>query len=827
LLGIINGKGMAQVVVPLSGAPGSEQSLWGTKRACEDDALGWGFGHQEFYTIWEFAQDAKRWAKFVDVDGKAETQSHFHGQTLFESALAADPTSRGADVALYDAERYLATLAPAIRLLAPYTDFYNFKCEQHGPWGQGFGDDGERWVAFGVTGQTWARNFHEANKPVHELIESLNPRGRVQAMDHWMPSIRRVQYDTALARGQPMAETTDVLTTHFSTLVPFDLNEQGREVPGETFAKQYPGGRWVPFRGSWPGHYVERGFRPLDDTGFVETAIDFNRYRLGRTEKDIKPPRKPEEHRWGNGQPFDYRAGFRGDEPMYNSEHGIYVGQGAATPYQFLHGFFSYSLLPTAAAEPRDLRITKRLSLTQTIDLPVNLYGRWIDGAGHTKRLRTEDPLYGDLFGWTGAEYCNMGDYIRMVGIKDAHHRLPGADAYGLVRRTCYAFVTSGPVVPAALNEDDTAKLFVKCVLQTFDHRRYIGLYAANFDERPHELDVTLPIAFGEGAEMLVFDDRAADWKHGKRAVIPAGKEFRYRAMLPALSAWLVLIPSPDAALADALGLPAATEAVSPASDEAIAEDQPRFEWKAPAGLRFVVEVAREALFREEDRIELSQPTEANSYTMKATPPARGRYFWRVRAEDDGGPGFWSQPRAFVYQWPEYAAAFAPELALLKPAAPVETPAWQKLADEHGLERARNLAAEGEIYGTGGRMRSPSRAVDGQAFSWWTNGIDEGNSQFTLPAEWCIIWRGGDRQKPVTIKRISILWHESALPKKYVIQAGPDGQRWTELHQSEIEPEPFTRIELESPVEASYFRLLVTESSNPTGEVGVREVVIE
>ena len=50
---------------------------------------------------------------------------------------------KGADIVLYDPAKYAAALEPAIRL-SPYTDFYNFKCEQAGPWGQGFGLDGER-----------------------------------------------------------------------------------------------------------------------------------------------------------------------------------------------------------------------------------------------------------------------------------------------------------------------------------------------------------------------------------------------------------------------------------------------------------------------------------------------------------------------------------------------------------------------------------------------------------------------------------------------------------------------------------------------------------
>ncbi len=39
---------------------------------------------------------------------------------------------------LYDVENYRKALEPAIRVLAPYTDFYNFKCEQTGSSGQVF-----------------------------------------------------------------------------------------------------------------------------------------------------------------------------------------------------------------------------------------------------------------------------------------------------------------------------------------------------------------------------------------------------------------------------------------------------------------------------------------------------------------------------------------------------------------------------------------------------------------------------------------------------------------------------------------------------------------
>ena len=138
LLGVINGKAMP-CVTPSLGGP--EQSLWGVKRACEDNALGWGMGHHEFYTIWQFAARTDLWAKFIDVDENPETQSRL-------TVIYRDQIPRGADVVLYDVEKLKNSLEPAIRFMAPYADFYNFRCEQSGPRGQGFGDDGERWGEF-------------------------------------------------------------------------------------------------------------------------------------------------------------------------------------------------------------------------------------------------------------------------------------------------------------------------------------------------------------------------------------------------------------------------------------------------------------------------------------------------------------------------------------------------------------------------------------------------------------------------------------------------------------------------------------------------------
>ncbi|MHB0937129.1 MAG: discoidin domain-containing protein [Armatimonadota bacterium] len=795
LAGAINGKGMACITPPV-GAP--ESALWGVKRQCEDFALNWGFGHQEFYTIWQFADKPEAWAKFVDVDNDPETSGPIHDQTLFPNRQ-----QKGADIVLYDTAKYAASLEPAIRYLAPYTDFYNFKCEQNGPRAQGFGVDGERLKEYGIHGDLWARNHYEANKAARDLVRLYDPDdGRVQEMHHWRQGLRPVLYDTALKRGQPMGDLVDILMVHYDLMEENDRGLAGLSVEGNAFDRQFP--------------YPEK-IRPLTGDGpagnrYPESAIEFNRYRLSRTEQDMTLG-DAQVNRWGTGQPFDFRAGFRGDEMIYNSENSIWrTGYAGPSTYQFLHGFFSYSLLPTGAGEPRDMKITVRKALNETEDLPVRRYGEWVNGAGGTKRLRTVDPLYGDMFGWTGQEWGSFGDYISMPGLKEPHHRVPPNDAFGLVRRTCYAFVTTGPIVPLALNRECSDRLFVKSLVQTFNGRQYLGIYTANFTGKAQRLDVTLPIAFPAGTEALVFDDRAWDWKRSARPLaVPAGKEFRYKTTVPALGAWLVLIPVDTRTVAQAYRLPAAPVQLSPMHDGAITEGLPAFTWNAgDTQARFTVEVAREAIFRPQDRIELAEGIAGTGYTLTVPLQEKQRYFWRVCAVDaQGRRGPWSPPRAFVYRWPEYSQAFPPRETVELPAVPAISP-------PAGPE---NLAWLGEIWGTGGYMNAPSRAIDGQSFSFWTNGMNDGNSHFGMPAEWCVLWR-----KPTALCAVTIHWHEELLPLEFILQVSDDGKAWTELFRQAENIGPVTEFALPQPVTARFFRILIPRAKNENGNVGIREV---
>jgi len=796
LLGVINGKGMPCVVPPLGGP---ESSLWAVKRACEDNAVGWGMSHQEFYTIWEFVQKPELWAKFIDVDKNLETTGEIHGQTV-----GPNDVPPGADIVLYDTEKYAASLEPAIRLLAPYTDYYNFKCEQNGPRAQGFGMDGEKWKDYGIHGDLWARNHYEANKAAHDLVKKYDPDdGRVEEMHHWRQGFRPLMYDTALKRGQPMSDIIDMLMVHFDLLEDNDRGPDGLSNDKSASHLQYPSDG-------------DDDIRPLIEHNpdvayyFPEVAIDFNRYRLSRTEQDMTLG-DPKVHRWGNGQPFDFRAGLRGDEMMYNSENGVWrTGYSAPAPYQFLHGFFSYSLLPTGAGEPRELKITNRKSITETLDVPVRRYGEWIDSIGHTKRLRTVDPLYGDMFGWTGQEYCNFGDYISMVGIKEPQHRFPANDAFGLVRRMCYAFMTTGPIVPVQANKGNSDQLFVKGLVQTFNYQTYIGIYAANFGNSTETLDVTLPIAFPAGTEALVFDNRAWDWQaSGRPLPVPAGKEFRYQTKVPALGAWLVLIPASTDTLAAACEVPAAAAPLSPQPDAALTEGSPTFQWKAGDALpaSFTVEVAREALFRPQDRVELARGVKGTSYTLIADLPEQWRYFWRVCAVDERGRrGLWSAPRPFVYSWPEYAQAFPAGAKAVPPA-----PASRRLDD------TGNLAWQGEIFGTGGSMNAPTLAIDAQEFSSWKN-----MRSCDRPAEWCVIW-----PRPTALRSVKINWLESLPPLEFAVQVSDDAKTWTDLFHQADDIDMVTEFTLPQPVIARFFRIYITRSSNPNNNVGIREVFLK
>jgi hypothetical protein len=266
--------------------------------------------------------------------------------------------------------------------------------------------------------------------------------------------------------------------------------------------------------------------------------------------------------------------------------------------------------------------------------------------------------------------------------------------------------------------------------------------------------------------------------------------------------------------------------------DAALEAETPAFRWQDVdgEGTRYTVQVAREALFRPQDMVETSPLVEETSYTMQAAPTAGWRYFWRVRAiGPDGRGGEWCRPQPFVYRWPEYSETYPPRERAARRvpdfpgrSRPAPDAAWQRAADEQRMETTENLAWLGEIYGTGGHMQAPSRAADAQAFSWWSNGEDVARSRFTLPAQWCVIW-----PEKTAVRRVTILWNEGRLPVRYALEVSDDGLKWTELHRAAPGQGALDRIEPAEQVEARYLRVRIPEAAAETGEVGIREILIE
>src|SRR5262249_47624965 len=151
-------------------------------------------------------------------------------------------------------------------------------------------------------------------------------------------------------------------------------------------------------------------------------------------------------------------------------------------------------------------------------------------------------------------------------------HRRPPFDAYSLVRRECYGFVTAGPIAPAYANSGHDDALMVKTLCQVFEGRPYFGIYAANFDDKPHALNVTLAVPMTGSEEALVFDDRAWDWSSAKPLKVAAGDSFKYQCTVPGQGAWLVLVPASEGSMGRALQLPGVSiNLITPGTDEAVA----------------------------------------------------------------------------------------------------------------------------------------------------------------------------------------------------------------------------------------------------------------
>lgn len=839
LLGVIPGGGAH---VMNYGGPGSIQPL---KLAAEDARVNWGFERSTFYSIWHLVNDAKAWAQFIDVDNNPATPVIYapDGTELtttgkIHSQFANPPeVPPGTEIALIKPDGYLNALGPGIDGLLAYSTDYNFTCEQWGPRGQGFGRWwGDNLAAQGYDAKRWADNYAGEFSKVTKYAHEKNPAAPVWAPHWWIPDIRFLLYDTALARNKPMRDMTDGMMTHYYTFPFAGYTKEGKPVMDDDKARpavaqpelQYPGGKFEP--PDWDKSRSYMGTNVL----IPEIAIDWNRYRLSRTEKDLLPSIDKAKHRWRDGRPFTFTAGFDGDEQAYNNETCVYDrNYSAPAPYQFLYAMFGYSLLPTGANEPGGFKITRTLPLTpeekpthdifSEVDVPINQYGEWVEGAAGTHRFKTKDPLYGDLFGYTGFEQATTGDYIWLSGIKERHHRKAGADAWNLVRRTCYAFVTADRVYPAVVNDADTQNLFVKTLMAKQDGRDVIAVYAVNFHDQPHRLDVSLPTGWSGATAAQVFDEKAADWADARavnwKAGVPA---LRVKATLPAGAPYAMFI-YPSAGEAGAAFTKLSTpHPASPWGNVNATTRSVDLKWtgsSVPVGVKsgpftYEVQVAREMLFRPQDIVATQGGYLQTHWMVAARLTPNQRYHWRVRAVDEGGNSTpWSKPASFWYQAGEGVTPVA--VTGDNPAEKSDPPRAEPQPDLKPFTDADNLAHTGMPFSYPNYWEGAAEACDGFALSAWTPDQTDPNEgrKPEFPAWWAVKF-----DEDQTVSKVSLLWVEGKAGKDFEIQTW-GGKVWQTMKSVTGNVAARSDVALDAPVKTRAVRVWITAPEKDTAHL--------
>jgi hypothetical protein len=750
----------------------------------EDLKVGYGYGRVKFYTIWYYFYHRQTHHDLLDLDN--------------------DPGTPPQEVRTREGMRdrireWLAgeMFHPGVYLSWDYLDALVLYLEQGVPdWALDY-----RFGKQGYTPRVWAEAWVQSDEQVKSLLNEVAPWVRLNAEFNFVPSVRDWIY-----RAPP----------------------------------QQLGHRGCDFIDAIDDHCF--GFH------FPEVAMEMNRFRLGRTEEDLivpKPERpegskevyligkdggvvlaKPEElaSQGAGASPLDYRAGFDGDEEMADSETvGWGSGtttylQGDSTAYRFLYGLVTYTLLPTGAGEPREPQ-------------GVALHGQWEDGPAHTKRLRTRDPLFGDLFGFTRWEYCASGDIGGMRGPMSRWARRPPHDALSVLRRAGVGFQSDGPVFPARLHDPDSRHLLVKAFTGVFDWQPFLQLGAVNHDDQAHTLDVSLYLGHNEPVKLLVFDDRAAVRRDGREEVAaPLDGELRYRTLVPARSAWQVFIFDHPRKAAAWTGAPDTPELSAPERGAdlppPLAKGGPggvTLQWQpSPSAERYVVQIGREALFAEKHLLH-----EATVETCELVVPAallkpQSRLWWRVRVVGPGSSA-WSLPRPFTIAWPERAAALRQ---------------WRTEVEQQnaaGRARLEAIYAEEERWGLRNPDNPVARALRASSSSQHTPSgaaLDFDYRTYLLlnvPGSLTIDWPAA-----VTLQGVRLYWLDQWFRDGKLTGPGHGKDfrflRWEEDSWKEV-LKVTGNTDLQSyhpfPQPVATSRLMLEIETGPTESVGIRELRVE
>lgn len=707
--------------------PGS-QAFAHHVRSPEDSKVGYSIGKVHWYTLPHYKYEPQTHNDLVVVDNDPKTEPI---------------RLRTRDGMRKKLEEWLKTgLVPArlcqVYLNWDYVDLLTLYLEQDVPdWAVNY-----TYAAKGYTPKVWAEAWVQSDEQVKSLLNESAPWVRLSSEFNFRPSMKEWVLKVPTQQlGHKARDYMDSINDH-------------------CFGFHYP-----------------------------EVALEMNRLRLGRSEKDLvvpKPERlagsedpyrvgkdggivftKPEEFDVKGAQTssLDYRVGFDGDEELSNDETvGFGAGtatylQGDNTAYRFLYGLIAYSLLPTGEGESKE-------------PPGVKIHGVWENGPKYTKRLRTKDPLFGDLFGFSRWEYCSSGGSYGMRGPLERCARRPPEDAFLALRRAGLGFQADGPVFPVCINDKDSANLLIKAFTGHFDWVPFIELAAVNEDDVPHALDVSLYVGHNQPIEMLVFNDRAA-LKHDGRAerVSPQDGELRYQATVPGRSAWQVLIFDKDGKLSSWAGAPDTPTVLAPQKDADLGTAPVALKWgSGKPGASYILQLGTEALFAKKHLLQ-EEMVKGNEFAVpERFLKPKTRLWWRVRAvAEDGTSSAWSAPSSFCYQWSERAKFFTEQREKLRKENAENR---EKLEAIYAREKELNLRDENNLVASAYVAKSNSNYVpSGAAVDFSYRTCLELPMPGTLTLEW---------KEPRKMKAVRIYWDADQVGRDYRVLAW-EGMTWKEV----------------------------------------------
>jgi hypothetical protein len=142
--------------------------------------------------------------------------------------------------------------------------------------------------------------------------------------------------------------------------------------------------------------------------------------------------------------------------------------------------------------------------------------------------------------------------------------------------------VTKAPVYPAVVNDADTNNLFVKTLLIEQGGQPVVGVYAVNFDDEPHALDLTVPGNWpGMTVIAQVLDETASDFVDAKEQPLTLkGGAVNVKATIPAGAPWVMFIYPPPEHATMALAPVTIPQAGSPWGNQDVGDAVPTLKWR-------------------------------------------------------------------------------------------------------------------------------------------------------------------------------------------------------------------------------------------------------